>query len=66
MKHFGACSSQFALLYLSMQEKVPKEQVWQGGIRFERANKDSGQSVEGFALHAFFFFRLLIGVFVCH
>ena len=48
-----------------MQEEVPKEQAWQGGIRFERANKDSGQSVETFAMHAFFF-QLFIGVFVCH
>ena len=55
MKHFGASSSQFALLYLSMQEEVPKEQAWQGGIRFERACKDFGQSVEGFSLHVFFF-----------
>ena len=42
-----------------MQEEVPKEQVWQGGIRFERANKDSGQSVEGFSLHVFFFFPVV-------
>ena len=61
MKHFGACSSQFALLYLSMQEEVPKEQAWQGGIRFERANKDSGQSVEGFAFRVFFFSSCLSG-----
>ena len=28
-----------------MQEEVPKEQAWQGGIRFERTCKDFGHSV---------------------
>ena len=63
MKHFGAWSSQFALLYLSMQEDVPKEQVWQGGTCFKRANKDSGQSVQVFGLYVFIF-SVLVPVLV--
>ena len=64
MKHFGACSSQFALLYLSMQDEVPKEQVWQGGIRFERARKDFGHSVKGFALYVLFVSVAVFGLFL--
>ena len=63
MKHFGAWSSQFALLYLSMQEDVPKEQVWQGGTCFKRANKDSVQSVQVFGLYVFIF-SVLVPVLV--
>ena len=64
MNHFGACSSQFALLYLSMQDEIPKEQAWQGGIRFERTCKDFGHSVKGFALYVFFVSVAVFGLFL--
>ena len=47
-----------------MQDELPKEQAWHGGILFERACKDFGHSVKGFALYVFFVSVAVFGLFL--
>ena len=47
-----------------MQEEVPTEQAWQGGICFERTRKDFGHSVKGFDLYVFFVSVAVFGLFL--